>query len=121
MPMHVPPPPPSSIMFQQRPPIPLPPGVPHVYPPYPPMMPPYSPEVAEKLNRLRSQSKEKHRRRSARRKSESDMDENRQAFKYTGLDRAIADSFLEQQEKQNVSLDCNSINENGGKCADIAM
>lgn len=30
---------------------------------------------------------------------------NNAAFVYTGMDRAIADSFLEQQERQNISLD----------------
>lgn len=74
----------------------------------------------EKMQRLRKMAKDKRGRR-LRRKSESDMaaDKTRKAFTYTGLDRAIADSFLEQQEKQNgSSMDCTSLN---GKCEDVAM
>lgn len=75
----------------------------------------------ERLQRLRKIAKDKRSKR-LRRKSESDMaaaDKTRKAFTYTGLDRAIADSFLEQQEKQNgSSMDCTSLN---GKCKDVVM
>lgn len=59
-----------------------------------------------------------------RRKSESDRTAAANngtanpAFVYHGLDRAIADSFLEQQERQNVSMDCTSLS---GRGADVRM
>lgn len=57
-----------------------------------------------------------------RRKSESDRNGgagiSNPAFVYHGLDRAIADSFLEQQERQNASIECTSLS---GRGADVAM
>ncbi|XP_037030493.1 uncharacterized protein LOC119070329 [Bradysia coprophila] len=97
---------------------PMPPGVilPHPYPI--PMR--YSPEVEEKLERIRVARSKERRSERERRKSESDM-EIRKALTYTGLDRAIAESFLEQQERTNGSnIDCTSLNERG-RCEDVAM
>lgn len=75
----------------------------------------------ENLERIRMARIEKDRQgRRARRKSESDM-EVRKAFTYTGLDRVIAESFLEQQQKMNDSnLGSSNLSELG-KCADVAM
>lgn len=59
---------------------------------------------------------------SRRRKSDSDRNGNggvsNPAFVYHGLDRAIADSFLKEQERQNVSIECTSLS---GRGADVAM
>lgn len=64
-----------------------------------------------------------------RRKSDSDLIDsgNREKkFVYTGLDRAIADSFLEQQEKTNNScnnslLTTNTNNNSYNDCRDVQM
>lgn len=110
----------------QSPPVP-----PMLYPHVPPGFIPYhqqqypggrSPmDFEENLERIRMARMAKDRQgRRARRKSESDM-EVRKAFTYTGLDRVIAENFLEQQEKTNESnLGSSSISELG-KCEDVAM
>lgn len=73
-----------------------------------------------KLHRRRStRSLQEKRQRS---KSESSRhqkeEENRRAFTYTGLDRAIAENYLAQQEKSQST----SISENlGSKCNDVQM
>lgn len=177
---------PSQIHPQMHPPQmmypPMPPGVilPHPYP----IPVRYSPEVEEKLERIRAARSKEKRSERERRKSESDM-EIRKALTYTwvditklstemllsqeiriyhfwieralshlfvvgcgnsildqipsffwnvkffitnfllyfdrGLDRAIAESFLEQQERTNGSnIDCTSLNERG-RCEDVVM
>lgn len=46
-------------------------------------------------------------------------EEDRRTFTYTGLDRAIAENYLSQQEK---SLSASSVNESiGAKCNDVQM
>lgn len=62
-------------------------------------------------------------RRSRQSKSEAPLtqppEEDRRSFAYTGLDRAIADNYLTQQEK---SQSASSINESiGAKCNDVQM
>lgn len=119
-PRPLPRPPPASA--------PLSPGL--IYPAVPPGFLPYQPypmrpfpiENEMALERIRASRQTKDRRsKRARRKSESDI-EARKAFTYTGMDRMIAENFLEQQEKFNGSnVDCSSSDEELGKCPDVAM
>ncbi|XP_055713121.1 uncharacterized protein LOC129807698 isoform X2 [Phlebotomus papatasi] len=118
---------------------PIPPPVMYPYSvPYPPMAPPYfvpEQQIMDNLYRWRStrslRSRVSERSKSSRRRSEprevaSDAGVDRKAFQYTGLDRAIANSFLVHQ--QNKSNNCDTSRSGGSqstesmaKCCDVAM
>lgn len=73
------------------------------------------------MQHQRAAAHEKRARRS-RRKSESDKAaEQRAAFTYTGLDRTIADSFLEHQQAKQTSSSPEGSSLHGGRGGDVAM
>ncbi|XP_055683097.1 uncharacterized protein LOC129789972 [Lutzomyia longipalpis] len=118
---------------------PIPPPVMYPYSvPYPQMVPPYfvpEHQMMDNLHRWRStrslRSRMSEKPRSGRRKSEhrdaaSEAGVDRKAFQYTGLDRAIANSFLVYQQTKSTNCDTSrsggsQSTESMGKCCDVAM
>ncbi|GAB0099915.1 hypothetical protein DMENIID0001_158140 [Sergentomyia squamirostris] len=122
------------------PPIPPPVMYPPYAVPYPShMAPPYfvpEQQIMDELYRwrstrsLRSRMSDRskpHRRRKESRDAASEAGADRKAFQYTGLDRAIANSFLVYQQTKSTNCDTSrsggsqSTESMANKCCDVAM